>query len=294
MSDKKKTNIYDILIVGGGVAGMSAAVYAKRRGKNVVIVESYVLGGQVNTIPLVENFPSESSIDGISLAQKFSTQAQNLGVEVIFDQISATNLTGAVKTLVGQKGTYQCKSVIIASGLSSVPLGLDENKFLGRGVSFCAVCDANFFRGKPVCVASRGGSGILAAKQLAEVCSKVVVLDSADMRVFAAANKNAKIEVISNAKILEILGDEVVRGVRVKVGKTEKTLQSSALFVELGKRAQTKIFDGVKCDANGFIITDENMKTNLDGVFAAGDVRSKALKQIVTAASDGAIAGQNA
>lgn len=295
---------FDILIIGGGVAGMSAAIYAKRRGKNVGVIEKFTLGGQVNTIPKIENFPSEVSIDGISLVQNFAKQIESLGVEVIYDDIQKVDYSGLTKRVFGREDEYDAKSVILATGLTYVELGKNENDFLGRGVSYCAVCDANFFRGKDVCVASARGSGLKEALVLAEVCSHVTVLDSGDMSAYASANKNKKIEVLSNVQIEKVVGIDAVEGVEISVStpskrkgetkaKLEKTnLQTAALFVALGKKPDNTVFGGVKVDAKGFVITNEKMQTSMDGVFAVGDVRSKELKQIVTACSDGAIAGQ--
>ena len=287
-----ETKKYDIVIIGGGVAGMSSAIYAKRRGKKVAIIEKYTLGGQVLTINKIENFPSQSLIDGFSLSQNFAKQVRDLRVEIINDEIISCNLSSKQKLLSGKKFKYVCDSVIIASGLVSVPYGLNEDDFLGRGVSYCAVCDANFFKKQPVCVASDGGSGIAAAITLSEVCEKVTVLDKKDMSIFANANKNKKIEVISNAEIVALNGTDQLNSVQYEKDGVKNTLQTNALFIELGKKPSTEIFKEIKKDEKSFIITDENMRTNIQGVFAVGDVRSKNLRQIVTACSDGAIAGQ--
>ena len=282
---------FEILIIGGGVAGMSAAIYAKRRGKNVAILEKFALGGVVNTIGEIENFPSQTSVDGVTLSQMFSKQVKSLKLEIVYDDVVSCQLAGERKILHGKKANYQAESVIIATGLSYLQLGIGEDDFLGRGVSFCAVCDGNFYKNKTVCVASKAGSGLFAAKYLSEICEKVIVLDSEDMSVYAAANTNKNIEVLSSAKIEKLLGQIKLESVQAKIGNSEKNISTSALFVELGKKPKTEIFEGLNLDAKGFILTDEKMQTNLSGVFAVGDVRSKNLRQIVTACSDGAIAG---
>lgn len=284
---------FDVLIIGGGVAGMTAGIYAKRRGRNVAIIEKFTLGGQILSLNRIENFPSQSEIDGLTLGQMFAKQVKHLGIEVILDDIEKIDFTGKEKILFGKKQTYRAESVIIATGLASVPLGKNEDDFLGRGVSFCAVCDANFYKGKDVCVASKGGSGIKGALDLAGVCSKVTVLDSQDMSKFASNFKNPKIEVVSNVEIEKVEGSDTVEGVLVKLNGKEKLFKTSALFVELGKRPKTDIFKRVlDLDDRGFIKTDANMQTSQENVFAVGDVRSGFLKQIVTACGDGAIAGQ--
>ncbi len=284
---------FDIIIIGGGVAGMSAAIYAKRRGKKVVIIEKYTLGGQALSIQKIENFPSQSSIDGLSLIQMFSNQVLNLGIDIILDDVVKTELKSEVKKIFGKKDVYQAKSIIIATGLSYIDLGINEYDFLGQGVSFCAVCDANFFKNQDVFVASRAGSGILGAKTLAEVCKSVTILDSQDLSIFQKANKDSKISVISNSKVKKLIGKGKLQKIQLEIDGALKMFNANALFIELGKKPYTDIFD-VNKDENGFIITDETMKTNVNGVFAIGDVRSKMLKQIITACSDGAIAGQNA
>lgn len=284
---------FDILIIGGGVAGMSAAIYAKRRNKNVVIVEKFALGGQALALSRIENFPSQTEIDGYSLAQMFSKQIKQLGIEILNDEIEKIDFSGDIKILTGKKCQYESKSVIIATGLSSVELGKNEMEYFGRGVSFCAVCDANFYKGQTVCVASKNGSGVKAALELANVCSKVIVLDSGDLSNYAKANKNDKIEIFSDVVIEEIEGKETVQDVVIKIGEERRKIETSALFIELGKCPKTNLFKNVlELDANGFIVTDEHMRTSVNGVFAVGDVRNGVLKQIVTACNDGAIAGQ--
>lgn len=276
--------IYDILIIGGGVAGMTASVYAKRRNKNVAIIERLTAGGQVLSLEKIENFPSQSQIDGLSLVKMFKEQLKNLDIPILRDNVEKVELLSDVKTLFGQKGVYRAKKVIVASGVESVRLGLDGENL--SGVSYCAVCDGAFFKGKNVFVASKNGSGVKDALYLCQIAQKVTLLDSADMSVFAG--KNDKLEVISNCHIREILGEDKFEGVKLE----NSTLSGDALFVELGKRPSTQIFDGIlKLDGSGFILTDEHMQTNVDGVFAIGDVRAGTLKQIVTACSDGAIAG---
>ncbi len=284
---------FDVLIVGGGVAGMTAAIYAKRRGKNVCIIEKFTLGGQVLTIDKIENFPTQKLIDGLTLCGMMSEQVKNLGIEVIADDIISCNLSQSVKTLTGKKDVYQAKSVIVATGLSYVELGKNEDEYLGKGVSYCAICDANFYKNKPVIVVSKKGSGIVDANILSEVCSKVTILDSEDMSAFASVNSKPKIEVVSNATVKSVFGKGSVEGVKAVVGGKATNFDAEAVFVCLGKKP-TKLFDSLKKDQNGFIITDENMRTSVSGVFAVGDVRSKPLKQIVTACADGAIAGANA
>lgn len=274
---------FDVLIVGGGVAGMSAAVYAKRRGKNVAIIEKYALGGQVLTIDKIQNFPSQSLISGADLSAQFVKQVENLDVTILFDDVLSIDFES--KKVHGRLGEYSAKKLIIATGLSYIPLGLDEDRFLGRGVSFCAVCDGNFFKGKDVCVASDKGSGIKAAIYLSNLCKSVTLIDNDILPV-----KHEKINIISGAQVTKLVGKDQLEAIEIECGKKHKTIKTSGLFIELGKRPNKQLFKGLKLDSLGFVVTDENMRTSVAGVWAVGDVRSKKLRQIVTACSDGAIA----
>lgn len=286
--------IYDVLILGGGVAGMSAAVYAKRAGKSVAIIEKMALGGQILQLEKIENFPSQALIDGISLAQMFSKQVKALNVEILKDEIQSVDFSNKEKVLRGRKGAYISRNVIIATGIQSRELGVGEKSLLGSGVSYCAVCDGNFYKNKCVCVASKGGSGVKDALYLCNVASNVLLLDSEDMSIFASANKNEKLHVVSKCNIEKV--EKTADGVTIhtQIDKEQKQFFAAALFVELGKIPATQLFEEVlQLDEKGFVVTDEKMHTSVDGVFAIGDVRNGVLKQIVTACSDGAIAALN-
>ena len=285
---------FDVLVLGGGAGGMMSAVYAKRRGLDVAIIESMMLGGTLWQIEKIENFPSYAEVSGAELAENFIKQIKHLGVEVINDEVVDVNFSAEKKVLIGKKERYSAKSVIIASGLSYNKLGSNEDDFLGRGVSYCAVCDANFYKNKDVAVASKKGSGIKGALELANVCKSVTILDSEDLSVYAQHTTNEKIKVISNVKDLKVTGKNLVEGVTFKVEGKEEKIKTSALFVELGKKPNTMLFKDLKLDENGYILTDEYMETSIKGVFAVGDIRAGKLKQLVCACSDGAIAGQNA
>ncbi|MDE6583584.1 MAG: NAD(P)/FAD-dependent oxidoreductase [Clostridia bacterium] len=287
--------IYDILIIGGGVGGMSAAIYAKRRGKEVAVIEKFAFGGQLNMINQIKNFPSHTSVDGLTLAKEFSDQVKSFDIEKIYDEVQTVDFSGDVKVLNGKKKSYQAKSVIIATGLKSKEIGVNENDYLGRGVSFCTVCDANFYKDKDVCVASANGRGLKAVKILSEVCQSVTLFDSGDLSAFAKVNTNDKVKVVSNATVAKVEGQNKVEKVKVCVGGKEEIFDTDALFVELGKMPSTDIFkNALKLDEQGFIVTNEKMQTSANEVYAIGDVRNGVLKQIVTACADGAIAGQNA
>jgi len=279
--------IYDVLILGGGVAGMTATVYAKRAGKKVAIIEKFALGGQLSELGKIENFPSQAQIDGMTLAEMFRKQIKALEIEVIFDEIEKAEISGQIKELCGKMGKYQSKSLIIATGMGYNTAGIGEEKFLGRGVSYCAVCDGNFFKGKVVGVLSKNGSGYKDARYLSSLAKKVIVFDSEDVSVLAQNNPVKNIEIISNAKVKSLIGDEILEGLILNGKKVEL----DGLFVCLGKKPATGLFEGkLKLDKNGFVIVDEKMQSSVSGVYAVGDARAGVLKQLVTACADGAIA----
>lgn len=280
--------VYDVLILGGGVAGMTAAVYAKRAGKKVAIIEKFALGGQLSELGKIENFPSQTQIDGISLAQMFRKQIKALEIEVIFDEIEKAEISGQIKELCGKMGKYQSKSLIIATGMGYNTAGIGEEELLGRGVSYCAVCDGNFFKGKIVGVLSKKGSGYKDAKYLSSLAKQVIMFDSEDMSILAKNNPVKNIEIVSNAKVKSLVKDDVLKEIVLE----KENVKLDGLFVCLGKKPGTSLFEGeLNLDKNGFVIVDEKMKTSADGVYAVGDARAGVLKQIVTACADGAIAG---
>ena len=286
-----KKEVFDILIIGGGVAGITASIYAKRRNKKVAIIEPFLLGGQLAQIEKIENFPSYEVISGFELMQNFQKQVQNFGIKVISDEILGVKFS-ELKELVGKKQTYYAKSVIIATGLSSNKLGKNEDEFLGRGVSYCVTCDANFYKNQVVAVASRKGSGILGALELSDICEKVYLLDSEDINKYAENCPKKNIEVCSNVHIEKLVGENKLEKIELE---NADFLAVSALFIELGKKPQTEMFkDILELDNQGYILTNDRMETSVKGVFACGDIRSNSLKQLVVACGEGAIAGQYA
>ncbi len=286
-----KKEVFDILIIGGGVAGITASIYAKRRNKKVAIIEPFLLGGQLAQIEKIENFPSYEVISGFELMQNFQKQVQNFGIKVISDEIVGVKFS-ELKELVGKKQTYYAKSVIIATGLSSNKLGKNEDEFLGRGVSYCVTCDANFYKNQVVAVASKKGSGILGALELSDICEKVYLLDSEDINKYAENCPKKNIEVCSNVHIEKLVGENKLEKIELE---NADFLAVSALFIELGKKPQTEIFkDILELDSQGYILTNDRMETSVKGVFACGDIRSNSLKQLVVACGEGAIAGQYA
>ncbi len=278
---------YDVVIIGAGAAGMSAAIYAKRAGKSVVVLEKYFAGGQMLTIDKIENFPSAKLVDGVSLSMQMSDQLASLGVEVLTEEVVECDLLGDKKIVKTHKNEYTSKSVILATGARPKMLNAKHEKdFLGRGVSYCAICDGKFFEGKDI--------GVVGTIDTAK--EDIIYLNKLAKSIVFISSKNQPIEgveTIVNSQVIELVGDHKLRAVKLEnlQDKSEREIELDALFIELGKSPDLSIFkQKPEVDKNGFIITDEKMRTSIPGLFAVGDVRNGALKQIVTACSDGAIA----
>lgn len=293
--------IYDLTIIGGGPAGLTAGIYASRARLKVVLLEKGVPGGQIATTDRVENFPGfPEGISGLELASLLEKQAQNFGLEI-------KNLT-EVKTLKPvetgyeiktSEGTVLSKTVLIATGASPTRLGIKgEKEFTGRGVSYCATCDGAFFREKKVMVVGGGDSAIEEALYLARIAAEVTVVHRRDeLRATKIlqerAFENPKIKFVWNSHLVEIRGEEKVSSVVVKnkLTEEEQELEMDGVFIYIGLQPNSQwLPEEIKRDEKGFILTDECLMTNWKGVFAAGDVRANQLKQVITAAAEGALA----
>ncbi len=302
MKDVMK-GIYDIIIIGGGCAGLTAAVYARRAGKTVLLLENNSFGGQISLTNEVENFPGFMNISGGELSERLHGQATALGTETVFDTATGIKETGKYKTVVTQYGEYTGKAVIIAGGLRHRKTGLpEEEKFVGRGVSYCAVCDGAFYKNKRVAVLGGGNTALGDAAFLADICEDVTVIHrreefradkSAVLRLKEKSNVNYEL----NSVLTGINGEGAVTSVTVKNTLTgaEKEIPVSGLFVAIGQLPQNGVYkDVVELDGYGYIIAGEDCRTSRAGIFAAGDCRTKQLRQLVTAAADGAVAATNA
>lgn len=293
--------IYDIVIVGGGVAGLTAATYACRARLNVLLVERFFSGGQLMMCELIENFPGQpEGLSGSDLAALMQAQAEKFGLQVQYADIDRMELEGPVKQLIiSEEEVIEAKTVVLCVGARPKMLGVTgEAKFLGKGVSYCAVCDGAFFPDKKLVVVGGGDTAVEDSMYLTRFASEVNIVHRRDKlraqqiiqeRAFA----NEKIKFHWDSVIEEIAGAETVEKVLIKNLKTGQVeeLEASGVFVLVGTDPNTKFLQGqIKLDELGYIITDENMQTSLPGVFAAGDVRQKLLRQLVTAAADGAIA----
>jgi len=299
--------MYDVAIIGGGPAGLAAGLYAARAKLNVAIFEKLGEGGQLAITSDIENYPgAPKGVSGGELAKRMAAQALHFGAEIIKDNITALELSGKVKKITGGGGkAYESKTVIIANGGKARPIGCPgEAELAGKGVSYCATCDANFFVDLEVFVIGGGDSALDEAMYLTKFARKVYIVHRRDE--FRAAKsiqdkvfKNPKIEVIWDTVVEEIKGDGVVESMVLKNVKTgglkehfaDKEDGMFGIFPFIGFDPVSDLYKGqVDMDGAGYIITDENMKTNIPGVFAAGDIRVKSLRQVVTAAADGAIA----
>lgn len=297
MNDK----IYDVVIIGGGPGGYSAALYCARSGMSVLVLEKLSPGGQMATTGQVDNYPGfEDGIDGFELGEKMKKGADRFGAETAFDEVIRVDLQAEPKKITTTGGELLTKTVVIATGASPRELGLPEEKKLrGRGVAYCAVCDGMRYKDKTVVVSGGGNSAAEDALFLAKICKKVYLVHRRDAlrasMVYQNALKDSPVEFLWNSRIEEILHEKKVTGVRladVKSGE-EREIACDGVFVAIGRVPDTAVFEGqVERNEQGYIIADETTRTNVPGVFAVGDVRTKPLRQIVTAASDGAVASK--
>lgn len=293
--------MYDVIVIGGGPAGMTAALYAKRAGKSVLMLESDAFGGQIATAPRVENFPSVNEIVGARLADNMFEQALAHGVEFDMGRAVAETAENGF-TVSTEYASYFTKTVVLATGVSYKKLGVpSEEKLAGKGVCYCAVCDGAFYKDKAVCVVGDGNSAAQYALFLAELCNEVHLLTLFD-RLFCDSElvdrivNSDKIEWIKNVSVQDVVGDERVQGVAYKDNDGAITyLDCDAVFVAIGQEPHNEQFaELVKLDDKGYIVAGEDCTTSCPGVFAAGDCRTKRVRQCATAVGDGAVAGFSA
>ncbi|HBA02999.1 MAG TPA: thioredoxin-disulfide reductase [Clostridium sp.] len=298
------SQIYDTIIIGGGPAGLSAGLYASRSRMKTLIIERAKYGGQATTTDELENYPgSIEECTGTTLSQRMRQQAEDFGTEFVKDEVVETVLEGDIKVIKCRKSEYQAKTIIIATGATPRLGGFkNEIELRGRGVSYCATCDADFFTELDIAVIGGGDSAITEAIYLAKFGETVTVIHRRDSLRAAKslqekAFANPKIKFIWDSVVEEANGDEILESLTIKNRKTGEvsTLEVNGCFVFVGYLPISELFKGkVNMTERGDIITDEEMRTNIPGVFAAGDVREKSLRQVITAAADGAIAATNA
>lgn len=287
--------MYDIIIVGAGIAGMTAAIYAKRAGKEVLLLDEASYGGQIINSNSVENYPGFSSISGYELATSIFNQTQNFGVSFKMERV--VNITES-REVITNKNKYQARAIIIASGLRHKRLDvIGEDKFLGKGLSYCATCDGNFYKNLDVCVVGGGNTALEDALYLSNICNHVYLIHRrdelrGDKYLIDLLNKKDNVSFIFDSVVKEIRGDDKMSSVLLlnKTNNKEVSINVSGVFVAVGYEPSSKVFNNViNLDEGGYIKSDD-CTTNVSGIFVAGDVRSKKLRQLVTASSDGAIA----
>lgn len=293
------SHIYDTIILGGGPAGLSAGLYGARSKMDTLIIEKAKYGGQVTTTAEIENYPgSIEEATGSTLSERMRKQAEEFGSKFTLDEIVEVDLTGDIKVVKGKKDTYQAKTIIITTGATPKLGGFKgENELRSRGVSYCATCDADFFTDLDVAVIGGGDSAITEAIYLTKFAEHVTVIHRRDALRAAKslqekAFANPKISFIWSSIVEEAKGDEILEGLIIKNRETGETseLKVDGCFVFVGYDPISQLFEGKLEMENGYIVTDEDMRTSIPGVFAAGDIRKKSLRQVITAAADGAIA----
>lgn len=292
---------FDVVILGGGPAGFSAGIYTARGNVSTAILDVSMLGGQPSNYLELENYPAFMKIGGFELMEKFEEHADMFGVQKFpMQEIEFIDLVSLPKIVKTKEAEFRAKSVIIATGAKPMKLGVKgEEEFVGRGVSYCAVCDGAFYKDKVVAVVGGGNSAVEEAIYLTKFASKVYIIHRrdelrADKIIQDRAAKNEKIEFVLNSVVCEIQGQDLVNNLILKNTKTNEmfNLAVDGVFPYIGITPNVENISGqITQDKAGFIITDETMKTSIDGVFAIGDVRNTPLRQVITASSDGAIAG---
>lgn len=294
--------MYDIIVIGGGVSGMTSALYGLRNGKKVLIIEGESIGGQIAQSPRVENYPTHKEISGAKLSEELFDQISNLGVEFEFDKIESLEKKGEYFHLNGEFGEYTSKSVIIANGVKHRKLNLpNEEKFIGKGVYYCALCDGPFFTGKEVTLIGDGNTALQYALLLSGICCKVnlvIMFDKffGDESLVKCVEDRKNIEIIKNSKTIELVGGEELESIKFEKndGKTFE-IKNTPLFVAIGQVPDNDKFSNLAdLDDKGYFDSDESTRTRTDGLYVAGDTRRKIVRQVTTAVGDGAVAATQA
>lgn len=289
--------VYDMIVIGGGPGGYTAALYGARSGFSVLVLEKLSAGGQMATTGQVDNYPGfEDGVDGFELGEKMQKGAHRFGVETKYAEVQSADLAADTKRVDTDAGPFFARTVVLATGASPRELGLPEERALrAKGVAYCATCDGMMYRGKTVAVVGGGNSAVADALYLSKICKKVYLIHRRDSlrasRVYMRALEAGGIEFVWNSKVEEILHETRVTGVRLRDVETDQTreIACDGVFVAVGRTPDTALFaPQVETDRNGYFRADETTRTNLPGVFAVGDARAKAVRQIVTATADGA------
>lgn len=300
MTGEPMEKIYDIVIIGGGPAGYTAALYGARAGHSTLLIEKMTIGGQMTETGDIDNYPGfQNGIDGITLGMNMQAGAERFGAETMYDEVTAVDLTADPKRITTAfSGDILARSVIIATGAGPRRLGLEgEDNFVGQGIHYCAHCDGRFYKGRRVIVVGGGNTAVGDALYLSNLCEKVYVIHRRDSfrasKVLAdSLSRAGNVEVIWNSRAKSLKVDDGLGGLIIENAKSgeETQLLADAVFVSIGRVPATSLFENSLLLEGGYIAAGEDTKTSLPGVFAAGDVRTKELRQVITAAADGAVA----
>ena len=296
----REIHVYDLIVVGGGPGGYTAALYAARAGLDTLVLEKLSAGGQMALTEEIDNYPGfEDGIDGFTLVEKMQQQAERFGAKSAYAQVERMDLTASPKVLETSEGTFHARTVVLATGANPRELGLPHEAALtGRGIAYCAACDGMRYKGKTVVVVGGGNSAAADAMLLSRIAQKVILVHRRDAlratKVYHAPLMQAEnLEFRWNSVVTELLHEEKLTGVKVKNVHTgeEDTIPCDGVFISVGRKPATELVQGqLELDRSGYIIADETTATNLPGVYAVGDVRTKPLRQVVTAVADGATA----
>ena len=292
-------HIYDMIVIGGGPAGYTAALYASRAGLDTLVIEKMSVGGQMALTDIIDNYPGfDGGIDGFTLGMQMQAGAERFGAKTEYDEVVSVELSGEIKKIVGAMGEYFARTVVVATGANPRALGIEgEEKLIGRGLHYCAHCDGRFYKNKTVAVVGGGNSAVSDALYLSHLAEKVYVIHRRDkLRATKIYHdplmKAQNVEFVWDSVVSDYLVEGKIVGAKIRNLKTdeEKELHFDGLFVSIGRKPATELFGALSLDEAGYIIADETTKTSVSGVYAVGDVRTKELRQVVTAVSDGAVA----
>lgn len=299
--------MYDVVIIGAGIAGLTAAIYGRRAGKSVLVLEGKVYGGQIINTFSIENWPGDYKVSGVDLMKKIYQQAVDLGAEVEFDEVMEVIDKGEYKEIIGEDEKYQAKTMILAVGSEDKKLGVPgEEKLAGRGVSYCATCDGALFKDKTVAIIGGGNTALYDALYLSNIVKKIYLVHRreefrGDKVLVEKVQKKNNVEFVLGYVPEEIVGDKKVSGVKLVASglaagvEGVRELDVDGIFVAIGEKPMTEKFaELVELDEGGYIVAGEDCKTSRDGVYVAGDCRTKDVRQLVTAAADGAVAAEAA
>ena len=289
---------FDVAVIGGGPAGLSASIFATRAGLKTICFERLAVGGQASLSYDIANYPGYKNISGIELTQKMFKQAQEVGTGFVYENVLTINEIKNGFSVKTNKGSYQAKKLIIASGTVSRKLGLNEEKYIGKGISYCASCDGNFFKGKHVAIVGGGDTAFEYVEYMSRLATKVYLLNRSEtFRANSFRVENAKklknVKILTNARVAKLIGEDTLTTIEINHNNQKKKLDVQGLFVAIGHEPQLNFLNFELKTKNGYIIVDKHMQTSKINVYACGDIIEKHFKQIITACADGAIAGNS-